>query len=132
MSLAPLQEAIIAAFLIGAAVMDIRKREVSDALCVFTALAALLCFQPDELLGLIPAVLLFIIALVCGAVDLPRLGGQYSSAPYIPSLNAHFLRNICRSAESKRKNGREISAVRPFYAARISMHNYVNLKGRTS
>ena len=68
MSLAPLQEAIIAAFLIGAAVMDIRKREVSDALCVFTALAALLCFQPDELLGLIPAVLLFIIALVCGGL----------------------------------------------------------------
>ena len=68
MSLAPLQEAIIAAFLIGAAVMDIRKREGSDALCVFTALAALLCFQPDELLGLIPAVLLFIIALVCGGL----------------------------------------------------------------
>ena len=32
MSLAPLQEAIIAAFLIGAAVMDIRKREVSLSL----------------------------------------------------------------------------------------------------
>ena len=68
MSLASLQEAIITALLVGAAVMDIRTREVSDALCVFTALAALLCFQPDELLGLIPAVLLFIIALVCGGL----------------------------------------------------------------
>ena len=68
MSLASLQEAIIAALLIGAAVMDIRKREVSDALCVITALAALLCFQPGKLLGLIPAVLLFIIALVCGGL----------------------------------------------------------------
>lgn len=68
MSIAPLQEAIIAALLIGAAVMDIRKREVSDALCVITALAALLCFQPGKLLGLIPAVLLFIIALVCGGL----------------------------------------------------------------
>ena len=68
MSIAPLQEAIIAALLIGAAVMDIRKREVSDALCVITALAALLFFQPGKLLGLIPAVLLFIIALVCGGL----------------------------------------------------------------
>lgn len=68
MSIAPLQEAIIAALLIGAAVMDIRKREVSDALCVITALAVLLCFQPGKLLGLIPAVLLFIIALVCGGL----------------------------------------------------------------
>lgn len=68
MSLASLQEAIIAALLVGAAVTDIRKREVSDALCVITALAALLCFQPGKLLGLIPAVLLFIIALICGGV----------------------------------------------------------------
>ena len=67
MSLASLQEAIITALLVGAAVVDIRKREVSDALCVITALAALLCFQPGKLLGLIPAVLLFIIALTCGA-----------------------------------------------------------------
>ena len=68
MSLAPLQEAIITVLLAGAAVTDIRKREVSDVLCVITALAALLCFQPSKLLGLIPAVLLFIIALVCGGV----------------------------------------------------------------
>ena len=86
MSLAPLQEAIIAAFLIGAAVMDIRKREVSDALCVFTALAALLCFQPDELLGLIPAVLLFIIALVCGG-----LGGG--------DIKLYAGRSICLGVE---------------------------------
>ena len=68
MSLESLQEAIITALLVGAAVTDIRKREVSDVLCVITALAALLCFQPGKLLGLIPAVLLFIIALICGGV----------------------------------------------------------------
>ncbi len=68
MSLSQLQEAIITALLAGAAVTDIRKREVSEVLCVITALAALLCFQPGKLLGLIPAVLLFIIALVCGGI----------------------------------------------------------------
>ncbi len=68
MSLALLQKAIITALLTGAAATDIRRREVSDALCVFTALAALLCFQPSKLLGLIPAILLFVIALVFGGI----------------------------------------------------------------
>lgn len=63
-----LQEVVIFTLLSAAAVTDIKKREVSNWLCAAVALIGLLCFQPVRLWGLIPAALLFAVALFCGGI----------------------------------------------------------------
>ena len=61
-----LQEVVIFTLLSAAAVTDIKKREVSNWLCAAVALTGLLCFQPVRFWGIIPAALLFAVALFCG------------------------------------------------------------------
>ena len=64
-----LQGGFFTALLIAASVCDVKKQLIPDRVCIGITLTGLLTFTPEKLLGLVTAVLLFVIALWLGGLD---------------------------------------------------------------
>lgn len=63
-----IQAIVFILLLLAASAMDIKKRMVSDALCVMIALTAVLSFQPHKLWGILVSLPFLFAAVFCGGM----------------------------------------------------------------
>lgn len=65
----PVQAGLFVILLLAASVCDLRRREILDWLQLATAATALLCFSPQNLLGILGAMPYLVIALFFNGMD---------------------------------------------------------------